>query len=262
MMPEIIPSTYANTCILKRAGGGAMASLGIVSVPFLHDFQMMSDILHHEEVAYFQTLRFDKRRESYLIGRYAAKQALAALTKENDLRKIVIQPGIFSQPIVTHSYSNNIQVSITHCDEIAAGVAFPEAHPMGIDIEKVNADKRNVLEGQMTQAEKIMILNHSCSYDRMLAVLWTAKEALSKTLKTGLTAPLSIFELNRLESKHDHIISLFKNFGQYKAVSFNLRSFVCSLVYPKNSEITIDMEAIQCVFDPAVGERRNRTWHL
>ena len=255
MMTELVPGTYTGACILKRAEGDVKASIVFTTLPVLCDFQMAQDILHHEEMAYFQTLKFEKRRNSYLIGRYAAKQALAAFSKEKDLGKIIIQWGILNQPIVSYLYNNNIQVSITHCNEIGAAVAFPETHPMGIDIEKVNSDSRNVLENQITQREKELIRNSSCSYDRMLTVFWTVKEALSKTLKTGLTTPLSIFELSRIELNHDHAISFFENFGQYKAISFNLSSFVCSLVYPKNAEIEIDIEAIQSVFDPASGAR-------
>jgi len=40
--------------------------------------------LHPEEFNYFATLSFDKRKLSYLIGRLAAKQAVAKIDRGNN----------------------------------------------------------------------------------------------------------------------------------------------------------------------------------
>jgi phosphopantetheinyl transferase len=120
---------------------------------------------------------------------------------------------------------------------------------MGIDIEKVQVDKCRVMECQMTLREKNMIKEVSFSYDRLLTLLWTVKEALSKILRTGLTTPFHIFEINRIESKSDHSICFFENFGQYKAISFDVGVHVCSLVIPKRTEITIDISYMRKLFE-------------
>lgn len=194
-------------------------------------------------------LKFEKRKISYLVGRYAAKQAISVLIGEKNLKSILVQKGIFGHPIATCLHEQNVQVSISHCNRLGAALAFSEAHPLGIDIEEVNAARSRALEGQITFAEKELIKNLPFGYDRMLTVLWTAKEALSKILKTGLTTPFHLFEVNKLEANHDYTISFFENFMQYKAISFDVGFSVCSIVCPRKTEITINIPVIQRSFD-------------
>lgn len=60
--------------------------------------------LHIYERKFFSTLKFQKRARSYLIGRFVAKQAIARLSGEDNLANILIQSGVFNQPIVTFAY--------------------------------------------------------------------------------------------------------------------------------------------------------------
>jgi len=174
------------------------------------------------------------------MGRYAAKQAVAALCVEKDLRTISIEHGIFSQPVARNPWRQNIQVSITHCDDIGAAVAFPEAHPMGIDLEKVQDRHRAVLEKQLTAHEKTLFTSHFTSYQEFLTALWTVKEGLSKILKTGLTTPFSIFEVAKIGSEADKTFFEFKNFIQYRATTINLNGYVLAIVFPKKSGLVFD----------------------
>jgi 4'-phosphopantetheinyl transferase len=98
---------------------------------------------------------------------------------------IFIQAGIFQQPVVV-SGKHNLQVSITHCDDFGAALAFPETDPMGIDIERIGPAQRAALERQMTEAEKERMNFLPVAYDMGITLLWTAKEALSKVLKLFL----------------------------------------------------------------------------
>lgn len=200
--------------------------------------------LHTQERHYYNTLQFDKRIRSYLIGRFAAKQSVAALTGAGRLSDIFIQSGIFTQPVVA-SDKQNIQVSITHCDDIGAALAFPETHPMGIDIEKIDINKRTVFEGQITDHEQERIISLPISYDIGLTLLWTAKEALSKVLKTGLTTPFSIFEISNMESYDNYTICYFKYFAQYKTISFSVCNYICSIVYPLKTKVYFNIQFLK-----------------
>ncbi len=201
--------------------------------------------MHPQELSYYNSLIFDKRKRSYLIGRYAAKRAIAALTHERNLQNILIQHGIFNQPIVTYRDLHNVQVSITHCDEIGAAIVFSEAHPMGLDIERINTDKEVLIESQLTEAERKFVKTILCPYDILLPLLWAAKEALSKILKTGLVTPFILFELSTIESQKEFFVGYFKNFAQFKALLFNFDDYVCSIVYPKKMEMGVDLKAMQ-----------------
>ena len=178
------------------------------------------------------------------MGRFVAKQAVAALTGEKNLTDIFIQSGIFTQPIVV-SGKSNIQVSITHCDDFGAALAFPEAHPMGIDIERISNRERDVLEKQITMAEKEQLRSCPLSYESGLTLLWTAKEALSKVIKTGLMTPFEVFEISRIEMHDNYVMSYYKNFAQYKVISFAINRYMCSLVHPLKTKMQFDIHSIK-----------------
>lgn len=237
--------TYIETFVLKRPEGNLRAALCFFTLATSSPLGEFLSLLHPRELAYFNTLEFDRRRRSYLIGRYAAKQAVAAFVQEKNLQKILIEQGIFKQPVVRYEDDHNIQISITHCDELGAAIAFPEAHPMGIDLQEINTNKRKVIESQMTDAEKKIATTLSRPYDTLLTLLWTAKEALSKVLKTGMMTPFTIYEVSTVEIQDDCLIGYFQNFAQYKTLSFEIDHHVCSIVFPEKTEIGIDLLALK-----------------
>jgi 4'-phosphopantetheinyl transferase len=76
-------------------------------------------------------------------------------------------------------------------------------------------------------------------------LLWTAKEALSKVLRCGFMIPFELLEIEMFEPNNDFAISYFKNFHQYQALSFPLANTLCSLVYPKKTELSLNTIHIQ-----------------
>ncbi|HUW63507.1 MAG TPA: 4'-phosphopantetheinyl transferase superfamily protein [Spirochaetia bacterium] len=209
------------------------------------------DCLHGEERQYFDTLGSQKRKKSYLIGRYSAKTAICRLTNENNFQNISIRQGIFNQPVNTCLFNHNTQVSITHSNDIGASIAFPEEVPMGIDVEMVDPETISVLASQATDHEKFILKDLPFPYLNMLTLLWTAKEALSKALKVGLMASYHTFEIEKMETQSSHITCHFKHMRQYKTISFNLNSYICSIAYPGQTDISFDTAAVQKVFHQA-----------
>lgn len=247
-------NTYIDEIILTRPEKVFKANCCFCYYPLWEHYQKIVEYLHPDEQKYYETLKFEKRIRSYLIGRITAKQAVAALTGETDLTGISIQSGIFTQPIVNSVNNQNIKVSITHCDDFGAAIAFPEAHPLGIDLEKIYLDKTEVLERQMTQAEQELIRTQPYSYETMLTLLWTAKEALSKVLKTGLMTPFRIYEIDKIEVISNYLLSYYKNFAQYKTVSFNIGNYFCSIVHPLKTEMCLNIESLQRNFSGLLSE--------
>lgn len=240
MITNRFPGTFIEKLVLKGTDGNYRASLCLYYSPFHDEYLQAIKCLHPKELEYFLTLKFERRIKSYLAGRYSAKRAISFFVKDENLDRILIEQGIFHQPIVVHPNKKNIQVSITHCDDLGAAIAFSEELAMGIDIERISDDRKNVLEAQFTVREKALIKFLPYSYEVGLTFLWTAKEALSKILKTGLTAPFHIFEINKIEIKNSAIISFFENFPQYCTVSFIFGRYVCSITYPKRTELSIE----------------------
>ena len=245
MMLKLSSLTRTEALTLTRPEGNLKAAICLSHLPDNLPLDGIEEVLHDQEAVYYKTLKFERRQRSYLIGRYTAKKAVAALVQLGDLRNIIIEQGIFSQPVVRCGDERNIQVSITHAEEIGAAIAFPEAHPMGIDLQEINVKRRAVIESQATEVEKEFVKSLPCPYDMLLTLLWTAKEALSKVLKTGMMSPFTIFEMSAVEMQDDLFVGCFRNFAQYKTLSFEIDGHVCSIVYPQKTEIDIDVRAFR-----------------
>lgn len=196
--------------------------------------------LHANERLYYNTLQVDKRRLSYLLGRKAAKKAILELYGQGDPDLLLIEPGVFQFPVVKCSIPLNIQVSISHCDEAGIALAFPEEHPMGIDIECFDADRGDVMKSLVCPGEFRMISNCHLPFSAGCALVWTIKESLSKILRTGLTMDCNLMEIKSMERMGHMYVSTFLYFLQYKAISVISGNYVCSIVLPKNTIPVLD----------------------
>lgn len=246
---HMLQETYTSRLNLKGIEETFKAGICICHFPApVSDNIELLQHLHPQELKYYETLVVEKRKKSYLLGRFSAKQAVSSFVGLQNPQNIFIKPGFFNQPIFINAHYRNIQVSISHCEDIGTAVAFPEDLPMGIDVESIDLSKAGVLESQMTENEKEMMKSFPYSYITMLTLLWTAKEALSKVLKTGLMTPFHILEINMLKTKHNSVISNFENFGQYQGFSFVLGSYVNTVVYPRNIEMDLDIHYLNNTF--------------
>ncbi len=206
--------------------------------------------LNEREDHYLKTLSYPQRQKSYLLGRFTAKHAVAALTGETDLKQIGITWGVFQQPVVEHKVGN-IQVSIAHTDDCGIALAFPEAHPLGIDLEKATESRVEAIKGYLTAPERQESQKLNLSPKVSCIMLWTIKEALSKALKTGLMTDFRLYEVFKIEEcmeAHQQWVECeFKNFAQYRAISWFFQDMVCSFVLPKKTVVEVSALLSQIV---------------
>ncbi|MDB6040019.1 MAG: 4-phosphopantetheinyl transferase [Verrucomicrobiales bacterium] len=196
-----------------------------------------SQFLRPPELEYLQRALHANRRRSYLLGRYCAKEAICQYLRDERLDAFAVLPGVFQQPIVRGPRCHNIQVSLTHCANWGMAAAFDEAHPIAIDIEAVSPDRRETIQSQLTENEKLAAAHLPGNLDENLVSIWTAKEALSKVLKTGMMTPFTLFEVEKISETERGLSGLFKSFAQYRFLSFTAGSIAVSLVFPKLSEL-------------------------
>lgn len=199
----------------------------------INDFLQTKLFLHPKENDYLKQLQFENRIKSYLAGRYAAKNAISLLSGEEKLCTIAIEQGVFHQPIVRDLDNSEIQVTISHCDNLGIALAYSDACPLGVDIEKIQDNKQSVLAKQMTDEEHKLMKSLPFSLAHSLTFFWSVKESLSKALKTGFTSPIDIFAIQEVEVEYPKITYYFKYFPQYCATSFLFATYVCSITYPK-----------------------------
>ena len=193
---------------------------------------------------------YEARRLNFLLGRYAAKEAICKMIGIKDNTSIEIAKGVFVQPIVIHVGIDQIAVGIAHTDTHAVGICYTVDHPLGIDIETVHSNNTDTILSQLTSSEKI-VFNATFSndeIDKSTTQFWPIKEAMAKCIKTGLMTPLSVFEIDEVTKTKKGYVATFTNFGQYKALSYLVGDMMLTIVTPKNSDIHFESEK-QFVFN-------------
>lgn len=146
------------------------------------------------------------------------------------------------QPILLTNGASSLDISITHKRNMAAAIAFPKSHPMGIDLEKIEQSSRQTLESQMTMPEILAVTDSAQNCLNALWQLWVIKESISKVLKTGLTTSFLLFETCKHSfSKSGGISCYFRNFYQYHAQSWILDDHVLAVVYPRTATFEMDI---------------------
>ncbi len=239
---------------LQRGESRFSAWFAFVSPP---EFERLAtspaDFLSPQELAYFQQRKFPRRQQSYLLGRYAAKLALSQCLPEPSLKQIDIYPGVLNQPLVRHFSANTPGVSISHCADLAVALAFPIGHPMAVDIEPVDSTRGATIRSQLTPTELAWAGADPADEARQCALIWTAREALSKVLHCGLTTPPEILALGQLKPHRDRSWEIsYANFAQYKCLSWITAHHALSIVLPRRTSLRSagDMAARIKSFDP------------
>lgn len=237
---------YCQTLELKNSANTCSSALCLLSIPLPELKSHAQTFLHPKERAYFETLKFERRQLSYLLGTLAAKLVIHHFEINAAFTDIFIETGVFGFPVVNYPDYKKVQISISHSGQACIALAFPEAFPMSIDLETIDAEKNSVIETQITEDEKQLINSlQPVSQAQLYAIIWTIKEALSKVLRTGLTTPFEIYAIKQINLQGKYWIAEFKNFSQYQVLSFQLENFMCSIVYPKGMQMQIDIPAIQ-----------------
>ena len=207
----------------------------------LKECQLHLDRLHPNEQLVYRNYHYNQRKTSYLLGRLSAKQAILPLINISSPKSIWIDRGVFQFPIVKCPNNSNIQVSISHCDRIGFSIAYPEAHPMGIDVEKINADNRTTVLSQLTQKEQLLLTQKNNNSIATYTTLFSIKEALSKVIRTGMMLDFKFLEIDSIKIVQQTMECTFTHFGQYKAVAYFKNDYVFSIVLPKRTKTQLKL---------------------
>jgi len=202
------------------------------------------EFLSADEKKLSENFKFKAKQESFLLGRLAAKRALGALISEPDLRRIVIRSGVYGQPLVDHPHAGAAQVTVSHSHGLAVALAFPAAYPMGIDIETVAAVSAPVVLGELgaSPAELSWLVSSGVDEATACCVLWTAREALGKTLQIGINGPLGILALATIEGTGEgRWAGSYANFPQCRCLAQAQGGRVLTLAMPKDAELSASL---------------------
>jgi 4'-phosphopantetheinyl transferase EntD len=228
-------NTKCGTLWFADQGSNFRSVLYVVEADFSVLEQNVSYFLHPQEVASLKEFSSEKRKHSYLLGRYAAKQALIQYNTSIFPTDILVKPGVFQQPIAYLPTEERLQLTLSHCDQRGVALTFPEAYLMGIDLEVIDPKYNEEIKMHLTTQEKNILKAASNPFSEMYCMIfWTAREALSKALRTGFMSPFEVYEIEEIKMEKGCWVSKFKNFPQFQGRSFCFGNLIFSLVYPKN----------------------------
>ena len=202
----------------------------------------LAAFLDDSEHAQASAFQFPRRRKAFLLGRLAAKLALAPFLSETDRTKIRLTRGVFGQPLVEYPLLHHAEITLSHTESFAVALAFPRAHPMGIDLETIDPGRAETIKSELkfSPAEKQWLHSSAVEPSSAYVMLWTIREALGKALRTGLTCPPELLAAGSLT----HLApacweSHSKNFAQYKCLSWLHENQAFSIALPKATEMSL-----------------------
>ncbi len=156
------------------------------------DVPAENDWLSPNEAIRLEGQRFAKRRVDWRLGRWTAKQALAVCLEvpahPQIFRKMEIRPAPYGAP---EAFFNNrpaaVTISLSHRDGVAVCAVVKAQVEMGCDLEMVEPRSDAFVADYFTQEEQALVARASAAdRDRLLALLWSAKESALKALRAGL----------------------------------------------------------------------------
>lgn len=210
--------------------------IGVAFIEFndiKYDNAELSRILSMKEYLELQTMRFEKRKHDYVLGRFCSKIAVKQIYEELNYNQIDISNGVFNQPVVNLP-NNSIQISLSHCNDYGIAVAFDESIPMGIDIEEIKEKNYKVIKSQLTQGEMNIINKNESPW--LFTAFWALKEAISKALKTGFLTPTEVYEISECKVEGNLLTCKFKNFPQFASTAYVTENYVTAVVFPSRIE--------------------------
>ena len=181
-------------------------------------------ILNESEYERFLHKKNKRRQAEFLTTRKGIKELLG------DDTQVSIDYGILGYPIILGDKQNR-QISISHCKKYAA-VAIGSADMMiGIDIEDILDKERESLENAISEKEHAFEEMFE-NIEHFRLVMWTAKEALSKFLRIGMTADWSIFEISDVKKCFKGYKISFRYFPSLNVLSSKEDKAVYSVICP------------------------------
>ena len=197
--------------------------LGISPIAQLIDEKEVVRILGPEYLEIIKR-KNKKRQKEYFTTRRMIKELIGGNPT------IRIENGILGNPVILGD-SMNRQISISHSRNYAAVLIGARDMTVGVDIEDITGKDREEINVALSEDEHLFepeFADQEC----FKVTLWTAKEALSKFLRIGMTADWRIFEIANVVNDQIRHEICFKFFPDIKAYSVQIKGAVYSIVCP------------------------------
>lgn len=174
-----------------------------------------------------------RAQSAYLLGRQCAKQALQRLDPTLDLSSLSITSGLPGNPLLIGS-SQPYEISISHSLDFALAVASPSTHPVAIDLERIRPERSEAIHRMLTEQEQERV-HASPDPTSHATLLWTAKEALSKWLRSGMSIDFKVLEIKTIQQEEDRISGTFTHLFHLRFESWRIGDWWLTIVFPNKS---------------------------
>jgi len=155
-----------------------------------------ANLLSQAEQAIFATLKTEKRRHDWLLGRHTAKHLIQQVAQQRTgqttpLTTFSILGRADGSPEVIWnepSVGFDCTISISHSADTALCALLERADwPLGADIERIDPRIMGFIGDYLTAAERDLISQLSEALRPLhTTAIWSAKEAVLKALRVGL----------------------------------------------------------------------------
>jgi 4'-phosphopantetheinyl transferase len=158
----------------------------------LEDVPSSLDWLSPREQETVERLHVAKRRHDWLLGRWTAKQAVAALlvptARPPELRMIEILAAPDGAPeVFVGTVSAPWSISISHSAGRALCAVVPRGVAVGCDVEHVAPRDERMVEDFFAPDEVATVRRcDGRARDLLVTLVWSAKESALKLLREGL----------------------------------------------------------------------------
>lgn len=147
------------------------------------------DFLSPEELAVANTMRFPKRRQEWLMGRWAAKRLLGCVWC-CEARDLIIQNEPEGAPYAVFAKGGLVEgcLTISHSAKNAlCGYTRNQGLAVGVDLEQIEPRSPEFIKDYFTDQEVAQIKQCPPDIQPLASTLiWSAKESALKALRKGL----------------------------------------------------------------------------
>src|SRR5690606_29223663 len=130
----------------------------------------------------------DHARADFLAGRIAAKSAVRALRPDAAPPGTWEVAGALHKPPRLPEVFRGLGITLAHSSGVGVALAHPASWRCGVDLEPADRDAGDVIATQVAPAEAAWAHAAADADEQRVRwlVLWTVREALGKSLGTGL----------------------------------------------------------------------------
>jgi 4'-phosphopantetheinyl transferase len=148
-----------------------------------------TDWLSEGEKTVLSGLRFPKRRNDWLLGRWTAKQAVCTFLKNSALKQsLEIRAAEDGAPEAFWSgQPAGVFISISHSRSRGVCAVAPAPIRVGCDLEWIEIREESFAEDYFTPEELSLIRKSPMERSIAIDLIWCAKEAALKVVRTGLS---------------------------------------------------------------------------